>query len=197
MDPFYALPQQYQIQYDAYLSGTQQQQQQQHQQHSSPSIYTPYSTNNALNEALAVTADGVAPAHENVEVADPWNELASWYWDLWNDHDTLFAPKANDAFEREPSYDSNESVVNDSLIPEDRALNIPEKAFRDQLVLIYFNHVHPLCPIFDEHEFYTAYCNSEDGLSSLQCITLLEFQAMLFAGSLVCMTADIIFANPY
>jgi hypothetical protein len=74
MDPFYASSQQHQIQYDAYLSGTQQ-----HQQHSSPSIYTPYTANNALSEALAVTADAVAPRHENVEAADPWNALPSWY----------------------------------------------------------------------------------------------------------------------
>lgn len=174
MDPFYASQQQ--LEFDAYLNGIQQ----------TLNPYTPYTTNNALNEALVVTSDGIPPGYENVEEVDPWNQLASWYWDLWNDHENIFSPQREQGtFERQPSYDSNESVVNNSLIPEDRALNIPEKAFRDQLVVLYFNHVHPLCPIFDEHEFYTVYSESEDGLSSLQCITLLEFQAILFAGSLV------------
>jgi hypothetical protein len=156
----------------------------------------------SLDEALVMTADG---QHQQQQVlqenpenqGDPWNELASWYWDLWNDHENIFSPSHHDPnlnvspnYNRQQSYDSTESVVDGHAIAEDRALHLPSKSFRDQLVLLYFNHVHPVWPIFDETEIYNAYCQSEDGLTVLRVITLLEFQALLFAGSLVSSTAD-------
>jgi hypothetical protein len=62
---------------------------------------------------------------------------------------------------------------------------LPPKAFRDELVTLFFKHVHPLCPVFDEVEFHAAYYRKGADLAFLQSISLVEFQALLFAGSLV------------
>lgn len=116
---------------------------------------------------------------------DPWKELAEWYWNLYNDHEGLLNPGGTR--ERLDSYDWGNSPPLQITPAEERKVELPEKAFRDQLVHLYFVHVHTLCPVFDEHEFCEAYGASEDGLFVLhrQVITLLEFQAILFAGSLV------------
>lgn len=68
---------------------------------------------------------------------------------------------------------------------QDDLFGLPPKAFRDELVVLFFKHVHPLCPVFDEVEFHTAYFRKGTDLAFLQSISLVEFQALIFAGSLV------------
>jgi hypothetical protein len=68
---------------------------------------------------------------------------------------------------------------------QDDMFGLPPKAFRDELVTLFFKHVHPLCPVFDEVEFHAAYYRKGADLAFLQSISLVEFQALLFAGSLV------------
>lgn len=114
----------------------------------------------SLSEALLSIPDR---SLEHISIADaggPWDDLACWYWDFYNE------------IERDISR----------RIPDD---NIPPKPLRDELVYLYFKHVHPLCPIFDEFEFHAKYYLGGEELSFLQCISLLEFQAMMFCASLV------------
>ena len=120
---------------------------------------------------------------------DPWKELAEWYWNLYN-HEGLLDPSATQDKARQDSYDSGNSPTNPGVATIEQKPELPEKPFRDQLIHLYFVHVHPLCPVFDEHEFCEVYDASEDGLSVLNqnVITLLELQAMLFAGALVSTT---------
>lgn len=159
----------------------------------SPADYLPYPTSNNFDNALVDVGNGYDDydhAHQMImqeREQDPWKELAEWYWNLYNDHQGLLDPKR--AGERHDSYDSGNSPTN-HVFPaveraEERKPELPEKPFRDQLVHLYFVHVHPLCPVFDEHEFCKAYDATEDGLFALQVVTLLEFQSILFAGSLV------------
>jgi hypothetical protein len=101
--------------------------------------------------------------HEHFPVADsgrPWDSLACWYWEFY------------DEIER----DLARAISDD---------NIPPRPLRDELVYLYFKHVHPLCPIFDEFEFHAKYYLEGEELSFLQCVSLLEFQAMMFCASLV------------
>ena len=78
----------------------------------------------------------------------------------------------------------------DAFSQED-IFGLPPKAFRDELVTLFFKHVHPLCPVFDEVEFHAAYYQKGADLAFLRNITLVEFQALLFAGSLVTASAPL------
>lgn len=71
------------------------------------------------------------------------------------------------------------------VFSQEDLLGLPPKAFRDELVTLFFKHVHPLCPVFDEVEFHAAYYRKGADLAFLQSSSLVEFQALLFAGSLV------------
>lgn len=158
-------------------------------QHLSPADYLPYPTNNNFDNALGDAGHGYDDydqAHQMImqeREQDPWKELAEWYWNLYNDHEGLLDPTGTE--DRHDSYDSVCSSTNHVFPALERKSELPEKPFRDLLVRLYFVHVHPLCPVFDEHEFCAAYDATEDGLSALQVVTLLEFQSMLFAGALV------------
>jgi hypothetical protein len=68
---------------------------------------------------------------------------------------------------------------------QDDIFGLPPKPFRDEVVTLFFKHVHPLCPVFDEVAFHAAYYRKGADLAFLQSISLVEFQAMIFAGSLV------------
>lgn len=77
------------------------------------------------------------------------------------------------------------SLTEMGTFSQDDLFGLPPKSFRDELVSLFFKHVHPLCPVFDEVEFHTAYYGKGADLAFLQNISLVEFQAMIFAGSLV------------
>lgn len=89
-----------------------------------------------------------------------WKHLANWYWDYWKEIESqLTTPCLDD--------------------------QIPPRPLRDSLVVLYFKHIHPVCPIFDEVEFHKYYSCDDDDSSFLKAVSLLEFQAMMFAASLV------------
>lgn len=153
----------------------------------------------------------------------PWDELASWYWGLWDElgsgavleaqyggggsqpnlmHDaeqnidgstdhSSAAPK--DSVSQVIAYSpKQEQLIMDTWpgidemenLSQDNPFNLPPKTFRDELVVLYFKHVHPLCPVFDEVEFHNAYYCRGD-MAFLKSITLVEFQALIFAGAMV------------
>lgn len=58
--------------------------------------------------------------------------------------------------------------------------NLPRMPILNEFVRIYFLHVHPIIPLFDEGEFWDSYsCTNE------QKISLLVFQAIIFAACAV------------
>ncbi|KAF2093873.1 hypothetical protein NA57DRAFT_80874 [Rhizodiscina lignyota] len=76
------------------------------------------------------------------------------------------------------------------------AKDLPEKSLRDELVAIYFRHVHPLLPVIDEYEFVRIYksCSNEDELS--QQFDIMLFQAMMFM-AFAYMAEDQLARTPY
>jgi hypothetical protein len=146
----------------------------------------------------------------------PWDELACYYWGLWNELEAGILPETKD-LSTEPTISPNADQSIDNIVSEirdqvqihasqgtpdtdeqlilgpgsglrdlgDELFDIPLKHFRDELVCLYFKHIHPLCPVFDEVEFHTAYYAKGGELSFLQSLTPVEFQALLFAGALV------------
>lgn len=159
-------------------------------QNQSPQAFLPYQTNSAFENALVDSSymqdDYARHMVMQKRRQDPWNELAEWYWNLYNDHEGLLDPSETQERGGYDSYESSNSPVNQNIVAIEEEPDLPEKPFRDQLVHLYFVHVHPITPVIDEHEFCQAYNASKDGLSVLQhAVTLLEFQAMLFAGALV------------
>jgi hypothetical protein len=67
----------------------------------------------------------------------------------------------------------------------DEASSIVSKPLRDELVKTYFVHVHPLCPIVDEFDWFEFYDDIEDD-ELKKHPNLLLFQVMMFAASAVC-----------
>jgi hypothetical protein len=114
----------------------------------------------ALDQALTSWSRHSTERQHVENAAGPWDDLAGWYWQYWDE--------INDGLSR--------------TVSEDR---IPSRPLRDVLVDLYFKHVHPLCPIFDEVEIYAKYDLGADNLSFLQSVSLLEFQSMMFVASLV------------
>ena len=70
-------------------------------------------------------------------------------------------------------------------LSEKEACALPPKALRDELVVLYFRHVHPLCPIVDEFEFSRLYYDSVDDAEPIKRADLPLFQAMMFAAFMV------------
>jgi hypothetical protein len=151
----------------------------------------------------------------------PWDELASYYWGLWNELEADVLPETPDR-STQPTINPNADQRIDNAISEirdqvhlhapqgipyadekpilglesglidlpeidlpDEIFDIPPKTFRDELVCLYFKHIHPLCPVFDEVEFHTTYYAEGGDLAFLQSFSLVEFRALLFAGALV------------
>lgn len=170
----------------------------------------------SFEEALAA-AERFAGG-ENAGKRGPWDELASWYWGLWDELGSTISPDGQDGhgmqqytmYNTEKNIDSGSSATTESMsqgmgygsgqeqpimdiwpgidetegLNQDNPFGLPPKFFRDELVILYFKHVHPLCPVFDEVEFHNAYYRRSD-MAFLKSITLVEFQAMLFAGAMV------------
>jgi len=77
---------------------------------------------------------------------------------------------------RLPQYDMESGNREDCLL-------IPKHPLLDELIQEYFLHVHPNLPVMDESEFWDVYHGTSTKSISLMCL-----QAMIFAGSSVCMT---------
>lgn len=174
----------------------------------------------SFEEALAA-AERFAEG-EDVGQRGPWDELASWYWGLWDELGSGFVPGSQGgnglqfntmnsaAHNIGQGSDRSSSIVRDSVsqdmaygsaqeqlildtwpgtdemegLSQDSPFDLPSKSFRDELVILFFKHVHPLCPVFDEVDFHDAYYRVGD-MSFLKSITMAEFQAMIFAGAMV------------
>ncbi|OBT92900.1 hypothetical protein VE01_08940 [Pseudogymnoascus verrucosus] len=169
----------------------------------------------SFEEALAA-AERFAEG-ENAGKRGPWDELASWYWGLWDELGSTISPDGqyghgtqhNTMYNTEHNIDSGSSATTESIsqgmgygsgqeqlvmesrpgidemegLSQDNPFDLPPKSFRDELVILYFKHVHPLCPVFDEVEFHNAYYRRGD-MGFLKSITLVEFKALLFAGAM-------------
>jgi hypothetical protein len=58
---------------------------------------------------------------------------------------------------------------------------IPRREILDDFIDHYFLHVHPLLPLFNEADFWKMYCHRGSGDSTGSKISLLVFQAVMFA----------------
>jgi hypothetical protein len=67
-----------------------------------------------------------------------------------------------------------------STVSTRQAHALPPKELRDDLIVIYFKHVHPLCPVVDEVDFAQR-CASRTDDEWAEHPQLLLLQAMLFA----------------
>lgn len=64
-------------------------------------------------------------------------------------------------------------------------LHIPSRSHLDQFIRHYFMYVHPCTPILDEERFWDMYLNTSRNNDKTETISLLLFQAMLFAATSV------------
>ena len=97
---------------------------------------------------------------------------------------------SNSAFDRDPPDDqlakrSRSDAVAPVYIPEELARALPPRPLRDELVALYFRHIHPLCPVVDEYEFTELYYSNLNEKEPIKRADLPLFQAMMFAASLV------------
>ncbi|KAH6885956.1 fungal-specific transcription factor domain-containing protein [Thelonectria olida] len=60
-------------------------------------------------------------------------------------------------------------------------LRVPTRALLDEFLQQYFLHVHPLLPILNEGDFWDLYCHSANAGMPTERMSLLVFQAVLFA----------------
>jgi hypothetical protein len=72
------------------------------------------------------------------------------------------------------------SPVSERMSVEEASV-LPPKMLRDELVLLYFRHIHLLCPFIDEYKFSEIYYMSETDDELLEHVDLCLFQAMMFA----------------
>lgn len=71
-----------------------------------------------------------------------------------------------------PQQHTINSLVDASLAPLAR--------IRDDLVMLYFVHVHPVCPVVDEYTFTTLYRLARSDAELLTYVELPLLQAMMF-----------------
>lgn len=64
-------------------------------------------------------------------------------------------------------------------------LRVPKKTILDEYVKQYFLHVHPIMPLINEGSFWELYGSTPAEESRLEKMSLLVFQAMLFAACAV------------
>lgn len=60
-------------------------------------------------------------------------------------------------------------------------LRVPVRTILDEFVKQYFLHVHPIMPLLDESEVWEMYTSPSVGTTSSEHLSLLVWQAMLFA----------------
>ncbi|KFZ06322.1 hypothetical protein V501_07524 [Pseudogymnoascus sp. VKM F-4519 (FW-2642)] len=87
-----------------------------------------------------------------------------------------------DSFWDHAAYVDLNSSTAPTLMTFQQACQIPEQTLRDHLVTAYFKHVHPLCPVVDEFDFYLMYSNALTFATRVQEPEILPlFQAIMFA----------------
>ena len=83
---------------------------------------------------------------------------------------------------------SSQSLTNERHLAVARTLQLP-KAIRDELVELYFRHVHPLCPMVDEYLFMDFYSRCSVAEEVFEKFHVMLFRAMMFMGFTVCYAA--------
>lgn len=68
-----------------------------------------------------------------------------------------------------------------SFLDTQGCLRVPTRPTLDDFVENYFKHVHPLLPLLNEGEFWGMYTRSSSSPASGNTMSLLVFQALLFA----------------
>lgn len=79
------------------------------------------------------------------------------------------------------SRTSPNAVPSARMFTQDEPCEVLPTPLRDYLTKIYFLHVHPLCPIVDEFDWYEYYDNLKDEDELKMHDNLILFQAMMFA----------------
>lgn len=69
-------------------------------------------------------------------------------------------------------------------------LRVPTKSILDEFVKQYFLHVHPVQPIINEGDFWEAYGSPPSEVTPATRLSLLVFQAMLFASCAVSKSSE-------
>jgi hypothetical protein len=82
------------------------------------------------------------------------------------------------------------SPVSERMSVEEASV-LPPKVLRDELVLLYFRHIHLLCPFIDEYKFSELYYMAETDEELLEHVDLCLFQAMMFAAFTVSLLPDL------
>ena len=102
-----------------------------------------------------------------------------------------------DPYQKDAEFEMNKLTVqypfNQDSISKDRwgappvnvdslreACMAPLRKIRDDLVKLYFIHVHPVCPVVDEYVFASAYKAAKTEEELLRYIELPLLQAMMF-----------------
>ena len=88
------------------------------------------------------------------------------------------------------SAGSAASPVSERISVEEASI-LPPKMLRDELVLLYFRHIHLLCPFIDEYKFSEIYYMAETEEELLEHVDLCLFQAMMFAAFTVNLFHDL------
>jgi hypothetical protein len=70
-----------------------------------------------------------------------------------------------------------------SYLEKKGALSVPSVHLRNELIGAYIDYVHPYMPLVDIHEFVTIV---ESGNGTLGRVSLILYQAVMFAGSAFC-----------
>lgn len=78
-----------------------------------------------------------------------------------------------------------------SFLDTQGCLRVPTRPTLDDFVEKYFKYVHPLLPLLNEGEFWDMYSRNSSGPASGNTMSLLVFQALLFASCHVCRTVNI------
>lgn len=82
----------------------------------------------------------------------------------------------------------NISATDVNYLESQGCLHVPMRPVLDDFVEQYFLHVHPMVPIIDEGTFWDMYAQNltDTAERSLDIISLVLFQAMLFSSCTVC-----------
>lgn len=76
---------------------------------------------------------------------------------------------------------SNIPAQDVNFLEQQGCLRVPTRALLDEFLQQYFMHVHPLLPLVNEGDFWDIYCQNTSGSAVNDRVSLLVFQAILFA----------------
>jgi hypothetical protein len=98
---------------------------------------------------------------------------------------TMVADATTPAYRPRSVGNLSAAALDSCTMTFDEACSIVQNPLRDELIKTYFLHVHPLCPIIDEFDWFEFYDDIEE-IELKKHPNLLLFQVMMFAASAVC-----------